>query len=74
MYLLRFLRARKFEIEKVYEMWDNFIKWREDNKMDDILVKQLLINLDYQNLKFPEYNDVIKVYPHFYFNTDKQVI
>lgn len=28
-YLLRFLRARKFDLPKVYEMFDNYINWRK---------------------------------------------
>jgi len=37
-YLLRFCRARNFDMEKVYLMWDNFMKWRKENDMDNILV------------------------------------
>ena len=36
MYLLRFCRARKFDLKKVVEMFKNFIKWRTDNKVDEI--------------------------------------
>ena len=35
-YLLRFLRARKFDLVKTKEMWTNFIKWREENNVDQI--------------------------------------
>jgi len=36
MYLLRFCRARKFDIKKVEEMFRNLIKWRTENKVDEI--------------------------------------
>lgn len=35
-YLLRFCRARKFDYPKVQLMFDNFLKWRETNGVDDI--------------------------------------
>jgi len=38
LYLLRFLRARKFDIEKSHLMFSNFLKWRVDNNADDIEV------------------------------------
>ena len=37
--LIRFLRARKYRTKKVYEMWDNFLRWRKDNDMDNVLVR-----------------------------------
>jgi len=37
-YLLRFLRARKFDLTKALQMWSNFYKWRQENKVDDINV------------------------------------
>ena len=38
-YLLRFLRARKFDLAKTKEMWVNFIQWRKENNVDEIGVK-----------------------------------
>jgi hypothetical protein len=38
LYLLRFLRARKFDIEKTFLMFSNFLKWREENGVDSIEV------------------------------------
>lgn len=40
-YLLRFCRARKFELEKVYKMFSEFILWRRDFGVDDIEVFSL---------------------------------
>jgi len=59
-YLLRFLRARKFNLAKTLVMWKNFIKWRKENNVDDIM-----------NAKFPEMEEARKYYPHGYFRTDK---
>ena len=36
-YMLRFLRARKFDMEKSILMFTTFIEWRKDNDVDNIL-------------------------------------
>lgn len=36
-YLLRFLRARKFDMEKTQLMFKNFIDWRNENGVDNII-------------------------------------
>jgi len=59
-YLLRFLRARKFDLEKTVEMWTNFINWRKENNIDDIL-----------NLEFKDVEAAKEHYPHLWFRTDK---
>jgi hypothetical protein len=59
-YLLRFLRARKFDLAKTKEMWVNFIKWRKDNGVDEI-----------GSYVFSEIEDLKKAWPHGYFRTDK---
>lgn len=59
-YLLRFLRARKFDLPKTLEMWRNFIKWRHENNVDNIL-----------SMDFSEMDQAKKYYPHGYFRTDK---
>ncbi len=37
-YLLRFLRARKFDLQETNKMWMEFIKWRNKNEIDNIKV------------------------------------
>ncbi|KAF7375068.1 CRAL-TRIO domain-containing protein [Mycena sanguinolenta] len=59
--LLRFLRARKFDVPKAKEMFCNNEKWRKDFGVDDIV----------QNFKFPELTTVDKYYPQFYHKHDK---
>jgi hypothetical protein len=34
-YLLRFCRARKFDLPKVITMWENFINWRKEKNVDN---------------------------------------
>jgi hypothetical protein len=41
-YFLRFLRARKFDLGKTLTMWNNFIKWRKENNVDEIDVPKQL--------------------------------
>jgi len=38
MTLIRFLRARKLDMVKSLEMFQNFLKWREEQNIDDIAV------------------------------------
>lgn len=38
LYLLRFLRARKFDLDKTYAMFATFLKWRKENDVDNIEV------------------------------------
>lgn len=35
--LLRFLRARKFDMDKTKLMFHNFIEWRKENDVDNII-------------------------------------
>ena len=34
---LRFLRARKFDMDKTKLMFNNYLQWRKDNDVDNIL-------------------------------------
>jgi hypothetical protein len=36
-YLLRFLRARKFDMDKTKLMFNNFVEWRKENDVDNII-------------------------------------
>lgn len=48
---LRFLRARKFNREKSFKMFEKYIKWRIESKVDQLLVLAKLIHriFDFQN-------------------------
>ena len=60
-YLLKFCRARKFDLEKVLIMFKNFLKWREKENVDKID----------EIFTFDERLRVKKIYPHGYHKTDK---
>jgi len=59
-YLLRFCRARKFDLKQIIEMWDKFVKWRIDQDVDNIT-----------NFQFAELPSVREHYPHGYYKVDK---
>ena len=59
-YLLRFLRARKFDLKKTKLMFTNYINWRKEENVDDAY-----------NFVYEELNEVKACYPHAYFRTDK---
>ena len=61
LFLLRFLRARKFDLEKTMEMFKKYLKWRIDMKVDEINQSYELENLI----------QIKKLYPHGYHRTDK---
>lgn len=59
-YLLRFLRARKFNMKKTIEMFNKFLEWRIEHRADEAMVIY----------KCPTLPDVKQIYIHGYHKTD----
>ncbi|KZV73596.1 hypothetical protein PENSPDRAFT_648746 [Peniophora sp. CONT] len=59
--LLRFLRARKFDVPKAKEMLLSCEEWRKEFGVEDII----------KNFDFTEKAEVDKYYPQYYHKTDK---